>query len=621
MQDADGLLQNSAQNRGKACHNNNNTARQWVILAPKRPPGQQLLAYAAMPGWVLLVVELEATPDAWLDDFYAMWNASQPPALVFLDAASQQRLRFASHRQRRSSRARANLGFLYAIACGANIIFEAEEGVSFEGQETLQHSFGAGPFAQAQGDDSSFLVNPYALYGRPGIFPPGFPLTAVRNATFEFRKVLAPKAAGYGFSSRPLIESILVDGNRKTAAVLQLTQPAEKNPPQFYTKPGAIGIAPGYFAPCTLGFTFYHRDAFWALALAESPNQAVAPVVRSLLAQRLLWEVNGQLLISRATQLLWESQKHDEAEMLQAYQREAAAEALMHRLIQLLHEWKPHGSSLATHGSSLANNLLRLAGDIANIGLWSRQDVQHIADWVADLKSIGYNFPPLKGKGSLEGAWSGKKGRPRTQKLAAFCITGQIDRAPDSLPDTFAQLQKLLEASNDSQQARKLAQELEHSLDDSGSITFGHDTFVYASTYESCSDEVRWMAQQPFTYSILYNDPVLEVPYPLDEARFGGNAVVPMLYQMHALQQCFEMLQEHSQRTNTEYRLIVRLRTDHRIESMSDDSSAFALWSHQSLTHVTIPQPAWDFSDIMPEIGGYQDRIGWGPACYMQVNN
>ena len=264
----------------------------------------------------------------------------------------------------------------------------------------------------------------------------------------------------------------------------------------------------------------------------------------------------------------------------------------------------------------LYSRMIELARGLRDAGFWAQSEVDSMEAWVNDLVAVGYVFPDIV---ATDGEAKHSAVQPRRKKLAAFCITGQADRAPEAIPETLTQLQKLLNASSSQQEAHQRAEEFEHRRAGDGSISFAHDTFAYVSTSGICNDHIRWVAQQPFTYSILYNDPVLEVPYPLDPVRFAANAIVPMLYQMHAQQRCFEMVQEYSRMHNVEYLLIVRLRTDHRLESVVVANGSFALWSERSHSAVIIPQPEWDYSDKWPATGGYQDRIGWGPSDYMKV--
>ncbi len=590
----------------------NTAARQWVRMAPLGPPNSQMIRYAKLDSWALLVVELEGTPQNWRTAFDSLWEASAagpsqaPPNLVFLDRTTQQQLGFASGGCSDSEARSKNIGSLFAIMCGADVIIEAEEGVEHveaAGQLPLQAA-ASEPFLQALGDPSSRLINPYALFGHPEIWPAVFPPAAVNNATFEFRKVQQPPDQDGPY--QPLIQSALVDDYPATDAVLGLTQLAHKGPQRFYSKPAAIGVQPGYFAPLGLGSTVYRSDAFWGLLMHVAPNQALAPAWRSLWVQKLLWGVGGQLLIlapsARQNRTVRALQLEAQVQEMEGYSKTGT-------LVDFLHHWESNEKMLDLR-------MLQLARDLRSAGFWSQAEVGSMGAWVADLRAAGYMFPDVlvpKQQAVIpaEGA--------RTKKLAAFCFTGQADRAPEAIPATLSQLQKLLTAESTSQEAMQLAETLEHSRTEDGSILFAHDTFAYVSTHESCGDHIRWIAQQPFTFSILYNDPLLEVPQPLDPARFGGNAVVPMLYQMHAQHRCFEMIQEYSREHGVEYSVVVRLRTDHQLHSLADDSSNFALWSKLSLTAVVVPQPEWDFSDIIPATGGYQDRIGWGPVAYMQI--
>ena len=277
-------------------------------------------------------------------------------------------------------------------------------------------------------------------------------------------------------------------------------------------------------------------------------------------------------------------------------------------MVDFLHKWQ-------SNEEVFSRRMLALASDLKDAGYWAQIEVDSMVAWVDDLVAVGYVFPdmqPAQRQAVPSTMQSPKK------RLAAFCFTGQADRAPQAIPETLTQLQKLLTANRSQQEALLIAEELEHSRAEDGTITFAHDTFAYVSTHKSSNEHIRWVAQQPFTYSILYNDPVLEVPYPLDPARFALNPIQAMLYQLHAQQQCYEMVQDFSRLHNIVYALIVRLRTDHRLHNLVDDAS-FALWRERSRSAVIIPMPSWDFSQPQFAVRGYQDRIGWGPFEYMGI--
>ena len=106
------------------------------------------------------------------------------------------------------------------------------------------------------------------------------------------------------------------------------------------------------------------------------------------------------------------------------------------------------------------------------------------------------------------------------------------------------------------------------------------------------------------------------MPYELNQSRFNSNPINPMLYQMHA-QRYYEMVLELSD---------CKGQSRPHIQEPDGQHPDFALWIPRSMAAIVIPQPEWDFSDMMPAFGGYvvyqdggyQDRRGWGPPEYMQ---
>ena len=208
----------------------NNTGKQWIIIAPVKAPTIQMLRYAKLQAWTLLIVEVKGTPETWQQEFSKLSEQSaaalpeQLSLLVFLDRQQQKNLGFASFFQGDKTSQSRNIGNLYAIMCGGEVIMEVEEDVERydEAAEPVQYK-DSGPLFQAHGDSISRLVNPYALFGQPEMWPRGFPLEAVSNATFEFRKV-QHSAPHQESMYKPLIESSMVDDFPTTAAVLDFTQ-------------------------------------------------------------------------------------------------------------------------------------------------------------------------------------------------------------------------------------------------------------------------------------------------------------------------------------------------------------------------------------------------------------
>ena len=284
---------------------------------------------------MMIVVEFNKTAANWLLEFYRLWdkvddNEDRQPNMLYLSRQRQSQLPLMSA-QKLDDISRRNVGILLAIACGAEYIYEPNANMT-NAHDTLPiMHLEAGPYFQAKGNNETRLVNPYALYGRPDIWPKGFPIQAVKAAAFEYRKVQAPRGGG---EHRPLVQWSLVDGHPQMSA-LSLSAEARSGPKRFFKQPRAgIAIQPGYFAPVGRGGVIFKKEAFWGMPLLRARRKALAHVWRSLWVQRLLWSIQGQLLIAPAT---GEASRANAARELSMLAQELDGHADTTALIEFLH--------------------------------------------------------------------------------------------------------------------------------------------------------------------------------------------------------------------------------------------------------------------------------------------
>ncbi|CAL8465877.1 g5413 [Coccomyxa elongata] len=383
-------LARTLSDRRQLC--NNHTSLQWILVAPLKAPTIQMIRYAKLQAWILLIVELDNTPPTWQQDFNILWNelaaagSTHVPHLIFLDRQQQHKLGFASALDGDGNIHSRNIGSLYAIMCGAKLIMEVEDSIEQKDAEAGPgQDIPSGPFPQALGDSASWLINPYALYGHPEMWPRGFPLGAVSNATFEFRKVQQPTPHDKVIYE-PLIQSALIDDYPTTAGVLGLTQLAHTGPQDFYRTPKALAIQPGYFAPLNFGSTIYSKDAFWGLPLLAGLHQALAAAWRSLWVQKLLWDVGGRVLV------LAPSARQNRSVHSVHLEAMVQEEEVLHKvgpMVHFLHNWESEEEVFHLR-------LLELARGLTDAGFWAQSELDSMSAWVDDLVALGYVFPDIQ---------------------------------------------------------------------------------------------------------------------------------------------------------------------------------------------------------------------------------
>jgi hypothetical protein len=155
----------------------------WIIITTIFYPTPAIYKFLNLTTkWNLIIIADKKTPNDWLQ--HLSLNSSR---LLFLSFQQQLKLNFRIlHYLPQGSYARKNLGYLIAIKCGAQIIFESDDDNLLETNDIyllpkiLQPS--QLPWIAFHRQRSSF-INIYGSFGHPNIWPRGFPIDEIRNVT------------------------------------------------------------------------------------------------------------------------------------------------------------------------------------------------------------------------------------------------------------------------------------------------------------------------------------------------------------------------------------------------------------------------------------------------------
>jgi hypothetical protein len=177
----------------------------WIVLTTIQYPTEALKKLAIQPGWRIVVVADKKTPSDWL-----LANCD------FLSVERQQELGYEILQYLPWNHyCRKNIGYLYAIENGAKRIYETDD-------DNLLLSEIAWPKTKGlrEVDSEHGVVNVYAYFGQPTLWPRGFPLEKIAiSSQFNEQKAL----------TAPLIGVVqgLVDKDPDVDAIYRLTQERE----------------------------------------------------------------------------------------------------------------------------------------------------------------------------------------------------------------------------------------------------------------------------------------------------------------------------------------------------------------------------------------------------------
>jgi hypothetical protein len=195
--------------------------------------------------------------------------------------------------------ARKNVGYLHAMAEGADVIIETDDDnhpmPSFFEERTRRIT--------ARSVTAEGWVNVYNYFRRDGddvpIWPRGYPLDAIHQ-TF-------PRAADHGDELHDCpIQQGLANEDPDVDAIYRLVGRL----PYSFESGVSVVLRPGAWCPFNSQNTTWFRDAFRLMYLPAHCPFRLTDIWRSLVAQRIAWE-NGWCILFRSADVWQDRNEHD----------------------------------------------------------------------------------------------------------------------------------------------------------------------------------------------------------------------------------------------------------------------------------------------------------------------
>ncbi|GAA96847.1 uncharacterized protein L969DRAFT_87927 [Mixia osmundae IAM 14324] len=348
----------------------------WMVVTTVNLPTSTMEALCALDNWEVAVVADLKTPRSW----------SSGPACHFLSTNYQSRLPFrVVSRIPYKAYTRKSIGYLFAIANGAELIQDTDDD-NLPNEEIVLQDPDSPEFMTAlpSGNlETSRVINPYAHFARGDIWPRGFPLEEYdRNATMRYLKA---SEASENVQGRALIQQGLADLDPDVDAIFRLLNREDIAKVRFCKAVPSLKMARGALAPFNSQNTLFHHDAFWGLLLPITVTFRATDIIRGYWAQRLLWDVGGTLAFREPSV--------DQIRNAHDYIQDMTSEEKLYTqsgdLTTFLQDWSDSSLDLPTR-------LLHLLRAMQSEKFIRGPDVELAKAWVADLRSIGYEFPEIK---------------------------------------------------------------------------------------------------------------------------------------------------------------------------------------------------------------------------------
>ena len=151
-----------------------------------------------------------------------------------------------------------------------------------------------------------------------------------------------------------------------------------------------VALPRGVMAPFNSQNTLFQYEALWGMYIPISTTFRVCDIWRGYWAQRLVWEVAGNLAFLPASVHQFRN-AHD---YLADFVDELDLYKDAGRLVAFLEAW-------TSTETNLFDRIQQLSFDMAVAGFWRPEEVAAIEAWLQDLVAIGYRMPNLR-QGPLE---------------------------------------------------------------------------------------------------------------------------------------------------------------------------------------------------------------------------
>jgi hypothetical protein len=328
-----------------------------IVITSIYPATPSVRKWADMPGWKVIVVGDRKTPADW----------RCPPA-TYLSAADQENAPFQIVRTLPWNHyARKLMGYLAAIGQGADIILDTDDDNMPKPDWALPEFDGAYPLtSQNRG-----FVNVYRYFTDQHIWPRGFPLNRVCDPD-------AHLCAG-GIQQEAVRVGIwqgLADGDPDVDAVYRMTV----NTPCFFDIKPPVVLGAGTVSPFNSQNTAFTKPVFPLLYLPAFVSFRSTDIIRSLVAQPILWSAGYLLGFTQATVV----QNRNDHSYLSDFESEIPCYLHAEKILDVV------AGAVFSH-FSIETNLVNAYESLIRHHLIPESEMRLVLAWVEDIQNMMVN--------------------------------------------------------------------------------------------------------------------------------------------------------------------------------------------------------------------------------------
>lgn len=411
LQSKMGLLQSSSAVRSMSFPIMGASCDKWGVVTTIFKPAEAVKVVSQLEGWCLVVVGDTKTPANYTESLMGMLpggsDGGMPMPFVFLSADEQMKMTSPFVRRMPfKSFSRKNVGYLYAVRHGAEVIYDFDD----DNVLKLPAQYEPGATIPARVSPLTEFVNEtdrlktrvltgckptkYPLPFNPfplmhpsinGTWPRGFDLSFIKNK----------ESTGHGCYD--LLTTVAKDGvgvvqgthdhDPDVDAVYRLTRKVHFT---YASGPSAksLQVPHGMFAPYNAQATLHYKKAFWGLFLPFTVKGRVSDIWRSYFTARIFQDVGLSIIYTPPLVVQYRN--------AHKYLGDMSAEQDLYfkteQLLAFLDSWTP-GPAADISSLHLPARLERLWVALYERDFIGHEDVLAFQDWLLTLVSVGYEFP------------------------------------------------------------------------------------------------------------------------------------------------------------------------------------------------------------------------------------
>lgn len=253
--------------------------------------------------------------------------------------------------------ARKNIGYLYAIKSGADMIYDTDDdNIPYNDWKFPDFKYNKCLTSEKQ------FINIYKYFTDADIWPRGYPLDAIRVKGKTKKNTRNIKVG---------IWQGLADIDPDVDAIFRLTTDKKI----IFNRNKPIVLGKNTYCPFNSQNTLWHKDSFALLYLPSTVSFRFTDILRGYIAQRLLWENNRYLGFTKAS-VYQERNPHN---LMKDFKDELECYLNVRSIIEIM--------DCANFNADYLASLKKIYTILEKHGIVTKVELKRLSGWIYDIKN------------------------------------------------------------------------------------------------------------------------------------------------------------------------------------------------------------------------------------------